>query len=137
MRILKTDSGHEIAVYSSAKEMPIGRYSDFQKYLISDIGVEQLNGFLERAKAYTEEAKQEDAIVEINNALQAITSLKSGVSILTYAFAVLVAQIDGNGVIDTTFEGLTRIIETLRSFDITQAEIEDAILDVKKKLNSN
>ena len=126
----------EIKIYSSAKEMPIGRYSDFQKYLIQDIGIEGLFSILNRAKSFSQEGMNKECEIEIDNANKAILSLKDGLPITSYCFAVLVAEIGLKQPLicnDTTIEGLNHTISLLEKLNITQKEIEDAIEEVKKK----
>ena len=133
MRTINFDGGRQIKLYSSAKEMPIGRYSDFQKYLISDTSFDFLVSSLKKSKAFLEESKFEDCSIEINNSLLAVLSLRGGVGTLSYAFAVMVAEIDYKTANDTTIDGLNAVIEQLKTMQITQQDIEDSVEDLKKK----
>lgn len=130
MKILTTSNGTEIKLYSSPKEMPIGRYSDFQKYLASEINIDSS---LARAKAFAEEGKADDCITEIDNAIFSLNEQKNSVGILTYCFAVFVAEIGGKVANDTTIEGLNTTIGALQSLNITQYEIESCVEELKKK----
>ena len=134
MKIIKSGD-HEIKVFSSAREMPIGRYSDFQKYLSSRTGIDGLNITLNKAKAYLQEGKLEDSEIEINNAITGVLSLQSGVDVLSYGFAIMVVEIDGKMANDTTIEGLNSTLEKLRDIQITQQDLEDSVIDLKKKIS--
>ena len=133
MKIIKTQSGVEVKIFSSAKDMPIGRYSIFQSYLVKNIGVESFLAFLNRAKVFLQEGDFENAEVEINNSITGVLSLNNGIGLHTHCFAILVAEIDGKQARDTTDEGLGVVIEQLKALNITQAEIEDSVEEVKKK----
>lgn len=127
MKILKDG---KIKVYSSGKEMPIGRYSLFQSYLAKSYDIELI---LQKAKAYMQEDKFEDCETEMNNAIFSLNEAKKGVGILTYCFAILVAEIAGKQANDTTIEGLDTVIAALNEMNVTQQDIEDCVEEVKKK----
>lgn len=122
-----------IKIFSSGKEMPIGRYSDFQKYLVQSIDINSLITTLNRSKAYCQEDRKEDCEIEIDNSIQAVLILNNGLSMQSYCFAILVAEIDGKQAKDTTIDGLDLIISQLNDIGLTQKDIEDSIEDVKKK----
>ena len=127
MKILKEG---QVKIFSSAKEMPIGRYADFQKYLSANS--DPVQG-LQRVKAFIQEGRNEDAITEIDNAIQASNEAKNSVGILSYPFAVLVAEISGKVVNDTTIDGLNRTVELLTEIGISQEDCDNAVEEVKKK----
>jgi hypothetical protein len=133
---MKLIRGGEVKIYSSAKEMPIGRYADFQKYLVQNIDVRDLTSILSKATAFSQEGMNKECEIEIENANKAILSLQTGIPITSYCFAVLVAEIGLKQPLicnDTTIDGLNQTISELNKLGITQQEIEDAIEDVKKK----
>jgi len=117
----------EIKIYSSPKEMPIGRYSDFQKYLAMDSSIVSK---MEKAKAYLQEGNLDAVEAEINNVISGCLSLENSLVIGSYAFVVLVAEIGGKPCNDTTIEGLT---DTLSKLNISQQDAESYISIVKKK----
>ena len=129
MKIITTKSGVEIKIFSSAKEMSIGRYSDFQKYLTTP----DLQTSLLRIKAFNQEGKAEDIDIEVNNAIEALLNLQSGIGVYTLPFACIVAEISGKVANDTTIDGLNTIVEQLKALDITQYDIEMSVEELKKK----
>lgn len=137
MKIVTTEGGAEIKLYSSAKEMPISRYIEFQKQVTIESGVgasiEAINSRFSRIKAFLEEGQIDNAMLENENALQACFSALSGVSYYTLAFACLVAEIGGELRDDTTQAGLEATVAKLRATDVKQQEIEDAVEEIKKK----
>jgi hypothetical protein len=135
MRTIKTTCNNEIKIYSSAKEMNVLRYSQFQKYLFSEINIESLKLALERAKAQIFEDEKEKTEIEISNAMYCLKELSSGVNTSGLAFAILVYEINGKKVEDISEDGLKSILEIIAAFEISQQDIEDASEDVKKKIN--
>lgn len=137
MKILKTRSGVEIKIYSSAKELTIARYSEFQKYLAMESSVESLEVKLRRAKAFIEEGQLDNTVKELDNAILSVKTILSGVSYLTYSFAILVAEIGLKVYSDITVEGLNAVISILKGFDLSMGVIEEEVGYVKKKLTAS
>ena len=136
-----------IKVYSSAKEMSIARYTEFQKYLAKDASVEGMLSRLERSKAFIEEGKKDESLIELNNAILDLNTVLSGVNTLSMAFAVLVAEIGlkvplrtfgityGHttriqACTDITEDGLKETISLLR---LSYGEIQEEVETLKKK----
>ncbi len=136
MKIITTNSGNKIKVYSSSKEMPSIRYAYFQKYLISDIGLEFLFETTKKAKAFVQEFKNEEAEIEITNIEQCANQLILGIGVLSRPFAIMVYEIDGEKQNDFTEDGLNLIIQKLEEFEVGQYEIESAVEELKKKIQS-
>lgn len=136
MRSLKTIQGSTIKTFSSPKEMTIGRYSEFQKYLMLESGIESLVSSLTKALAYSQEQKPEDCELEIQNSLNTINSVNDGVKVNSYPFAIFVTEINGEYFSDYTKEGLDLILEKLDKIGFSMAELVEEFEDLKKKLNS-
>jgi hypothetical protein len=128
MKSIITSRGTEIKIFSSPKELPIGRYSDFQKYLANSFNIV---GTLNRAKAFSQESQFENCEIEIDNAIYQIEELSKGISTTGLAFAVMIYSINGIVRDDTSEDGLKETLSLIG--DISQYEIEIAIEDVKKK----
>lgn len=137
MKLVTTDNGTEISIYGSAKELPITRYTELQKYLAMESGIgsniEAINMHYLRLKALIEEDKKTDAIMENENALLALRTLLNGVSYYGLAFGCLVARIGAEMCEDISEEGLFSTIEKLKVSGLTQGALEDAVEEVKKK----
>lgn len=139
MRILTSDKGVKITFYASAKECPIDRYIEFQKYLIIESGIgssiSDVSLRYSKIKAFIEEGKLQDALIENENAFKCVNSALNGVSYMSIAFACLVATMGGEICEDLTEEGLQLVAEKIKTCGLTQQNLEDSIEDVKKKIN--
>ena len=137
MRTLKTLNGNTVQVYSTAKEMPIVRYNEFQKYLLIDSGigadVETIDGHYAKQIAYIASDKKDDAIKEAENTRHALASVLSGINYGSMAFAVMVTHIDGVPYDDISEEGIERTVKVLEATGISQGEVEEATEVLKKK----
>lgn len=152
MKKLTTKSGSEIKLYSSAKELSIARYSEFQKYLAIDAGgVSGLSLSSQRIKAFIEEQQYEDAINESNNLNLRINDVLNGISYVCTAFAILVAEIGLKVPLlpflgrfspcrikkivceDISEDGLLQLIKILKSLDFTYSFVEEEVDILKKK----
>ena len=138
MRTLKTLNGNTVQVYSTAKEMPIVRYNEFQKYLLIDSGigadVETIDGHYAKQIAYIASDKKDDAIKEAENTRHALASVLSGINYGSMAFAVMVTHIDGVPYDDISEEGIERTVKVLEATGISQGEVEEATEVLKKKI---
>lgn len=137
MKSIKSKSGVVIKIYSSASECEMIRYKELQKYLIleSCIGdsFSSLEQRLLKLKALIEEGKNRDAILETENAIRGILSVKNGVSYTSMAFACLVAEIGGQVAKDISYEGLQVLSEQIEGLQLTFEELSSALDEVKKK----
>lgn len=137
----------DIKIFSSAKEMSIARYTEFQKYLAKEASTEGLLHKLERSKAFIEEGKKDESLVELGNAIFDLNTVLSGVNNLSMAFAVLVSEIGlkmplrAFGITyahtthihacnDITESGLVHTISLLR---LSYGEVQDEVETLKKK----
>lgn len=133
MKIIESN-GKIIKIFSSAKEMPIRRYNDFQRFIIEEVNLETLCLSLKRTKAFIQEAKYDESEIEVTNSLDILSDLFKGVSLASRCFAVLIYEIDGELISDITDEGLNRTLKILEEIGLTQFDIENAIEEVKKKI---
>ena|ERR1700761_5198603 len=137
MKIINTQKGIEIKIYSSGSELPIDRYMQFQKYLIleSSIGsdVTKINERYQRISAFIQEGKLEDALRENENALIAIRTALSGVHYTSMAFACLCKEVGKECAEDISEEGLQRTVELIQASGITAGDLDSAVEEIKKK----
>lgn len=132
-------NGIKIKMYSSPKEAPIKRYTEFQKYLAKDIGIEHLKPTLERVKSFTQESESNAEMVssiltELDNVQYIIDEINNGVNQASLAFASMVYSIDDVVYNDITEDGLKIVVEKLSDINITQYEIDTANEELKKKI---
>ena len=133
MRTIKTKSGIEVKIFSSAAELSIKRYNTFQKYLIIESSVEPLLVKLERSKAFIEEGKKDEGLIELKNSILCLNAVISGVGYYTYAFACLVAEIGNKPYSDITESGLDMVLDRLNEIEITYGEVVEVNETLKKK----
>lgn len=132
---------HSFKLWTSIKELPADRFSDFQKYLIQASGVGSdmaaVNAHFTNLDLFLSAGKLDEARQERLNLQRNIFYSLSGISIDSYVFACLVAELDGQPVTDFTEPGLSRTLETLKNWGITYGTIADTLDEVKKKLIAN
>lgn len=140
MRLITTEAGARITIYSEAKEMPIARYSELQKHSIISSGIgssaEEVDARYAKTAAFITEDKKVEALKELENARFAILSTLQGVNYATYCFACFVKTINDKYYNDLSEDGLDLVLTALKATGITQQEVEDAVEEVKKKIHS-
>lgn len=140
MREVKTDKG-TILVNESIKELPISRYTDFNKYIIQDTGIGSdvhaimkhfalLDSFLAAGKI--DDARRERLNLHFNFVV-AINKI----NITHISFAVLIKSINGQAIDDYSERGLERVCQTIGEIGVGRQELEGILSDVKKKLISS
>ena len=137
MKALTTPNGNTVLVYSTAKEMPIARYNEFQKYLLIESGIgasmEAVDTHYAKQVAYIASDKKDDAIKEAENTRHCIASILGGINYTSMAFAAMVSSIDGIPYDDISEEGIEKTVAILGTTGISQGEIEEAAEALKKK----
>lgn len=137
MRLITTQNGTKIKIFSSAKELTIDRYTELQKQIIisATIGDDAQSAIssVEKLKDFIEDGKYEDSVIQCKNLLQSLKFATYRQSCTSAAFAVLVAEIDGVAATDITTDGLLFTIEKLKESGITQGELEESVEELKKK----
>jgi len=130
-------NGHKLVFYHSAEEMPIRRYSKFQKYKLIESGVgsdmqavgehfQRLNEFL--AYNMTAEALQEGRNLYYN-----FYMILEELNVKSLAFASLLHSIDGQPFDDVSEDNLKSTVDTLSAWGLSQKTVEHWVGDVKKK----
>lgn len=140
MTELITSSGLKILYYANPKELPAGRFKDFQKYMFEDWGVgSDMNAVDSRlATAFTliGSDMKDKALQELYNLRLTFNFIIEKLSVKSYAFAVLIGSIDGESQTDYSENSLTRIVNRIGD-QITQQEMETVIEAVKKNLKAH
>ena len=121
----------EIKIFSSASEMSMFRYNEFQKLLILESG--DLDFVAERAESFIKDGKYDDALIELANLKQALSNVKNGLAYTSMAFACLVSSVAGIACTDITADGLNATLLLLAKYNLSQGEIFEHVEDVKKK----
>jgi hypothetical protein len=134
MRIVKVPGG-KILIRENPKELPIDLFTEFQKYVIQDVGIgtkiadvekhyHNLDSFI--AKGMIEEAAHYGLILAINR-----------ISIQHCSFAVLVSAVNNRPVKDYSESNLKNVIKKMSDMGLTQEHVEDILETVKKNLILN
>ncbi len=138
MTQIETENKTVIKYYSSAKECPMDRYTELQKWLVIESGIgsniESINARYLRLRAFIEEGRYADALIENENAFKATISALEGVSYISMAFACLVAAVGGETCDDITESGLQTTVQKIIKSGITYQELSDVVDEVKKKI---
>ena len=107
----------KIKIYDSIEELPMKRFHKYNKMLLVDSGLgSDLSDFdrhISRVAAFLKEGKTELAITEIENMRQNIYNIQAGIDPKMFAFACLVAEINGEGITDISDDALRALAEEL------------------------
>ena len=126
-----------VIIYDNINEMPISRYSDFQRGLMIDaqIGstIQDFDKIFNQAVQFMDGEKYTDVTQLLLNVRTGIYLAQQGQSPTNYAFASLVKSIDGVRIIDYSEDGLSKILEELDKLGLPQAKLNELLEDVKKK----
>lgn len=127
----------KIKIYDSIEELPMKRFHKYNKMLLVDSGLgSDLSDFdrhISRVAAFLKEGKTELAITEIENMRQNIYNIQAGIDPKMFAFACLVAEINGEGITDISDDALRALAEELGN--ITKKDLTDTMESVKKKID--
>ncbi len=137
MREVLTDQG-KFKISDSIKELPIDRFTEFQKYILQDSGIgstiEDVYRHSERLDAFLSSAKISEAVAERVNQHYNFFFMLNKVNITHFSFAVFVDSINDQPIEDYSEGGLKIVCEKLAKVKLRRGELEDILEDVKKKL---
>ncbi len=141
MRTVNLGSGNSFQIHESQKQLPINRYTDFQKYVLQDAGIgstmdavdrhyKMLDTFL--SGDAIEDARRERQNLHINLYLQI-----NQINIEHISFACLVHSINEKALEDFSENNLTEVCRQLGRMGLTQEMVSDVLENVKKNLVQN
>lgn len=140
MRTVLTPQG-SFQFSESIKELPIHRFSEFQKYLLQDSGIgstiEDVYRHSERLDIFLAAGKTQEAINERANQHFNFFFMLNKITITHLTFAVFVDSIDGEPVTDHSEANLLSVCERLGRVGLQRGELESILEDIKKKLIPN
>ena len=126
-----------VVIYDDINEMPISRYSEFQRGLMIDsqIGssIQDFDVKFGQFVKFMDAEKYEDATQIMLNLRQGIYLATQGKAPSNYAFATLVKSIDGVRITDYSQEGLQKILDELDEIGLPQSKLNETLEEVKKK----
>lgn len=136
MRKVDLPKGGFILINESSKELPINRFTDFQKYLIQDAGIGSTMGDVERHFGTLDQllsvGKVEEAARERYNLHFNLHLALNRISIRHLSFLTLVAAIDDNELIDYSEKNLLALSDDLGARGLTEELVVDILESVKK-----
>lgn len=136
-----TKGDHKIRLYASAEELPIKRYSKFQKYALIESGIgadiAAIGKHFGKLFEFLTFKMQEESLSEAKNLYYTFFSMLEELNVPGLAFACLVHSIDGEPLTDLTEENLLRVVETLSGFGISQKDVAEGNERLKKKSMTN
>jgi hypothetical protein len=140
MRTITTPKG-SLQILESIKELPIDRYSEFQKYLLQDAGIgsdiEAVYKHFEKIDIFLASDKIQDAINERTNQHFNFFFMLNKINITHLSFAVLVYAIDNQPITDYSETNLLLVCKRLGELGITHEQLTSVLEEVKKKLIPN
>lgn len=129
-----------IKYFATVKEMPAGRFKEFQKYLFEDWGVgttmKDVDLRLSNAFQLITNDSKDKALQEMLNLRLTFNYIINKLSIKSYALAVLFAEVGGVKKYDYSEDGLKVLVQWFEK-ELPQATIEQIVEDVKKNLKLN
>lgn len=143
MLIIKTATTpeHVIEVLDDTRTLAARRYMLFNKAWLkhANTGSSMLdaNVHLQRLGMFLNANNLEGCKGEFNNYVLTRQQLDQDVPEDITALACLVASIDGAAYTDLSDEGITRVAEQLLNTGITQHQVTDTVIRVKKKLTAS
>jgi hypothetical protein len=143
MRIIELATSN-VAVYirETPRELPINRYTDYQKYLIQAAGIGSTVGEVERhfnkLYSFLSSGQVENAARESQNLLYNIHLNINKIDIDSFAFLCLVDSVQERGkdpekIRDFSEAGLLRLCERLGGYGLTKGQVLEILGEVKKK----
>lgn len=137
MREVSTESG-KFKIRESIKELPIHRYSEFQKYLLQDSGIgstiEDVYRHFEKTDIFIAAGKMHEAAQERMNQHYNFYMMLNKISITDCAFCCLVDEVDGIKVTDYSESNLKAIGKLIGESGLQRGELDSILTEVKKNL---
>ncbi len=136
MRTVKLNDGNFFSIHESQKQLKINRFTDFQKYVLQDVGIgsttdhidehfKMLDTFL--GAEQIDEARRERHNLHIGLYLQI-----NRINIKHISFACLIDSINGEPLSDFSESNLASVCDQLGNMGLTEEMVSD-ILEVTKK----
>lgn len=126
----------KLKIYDSIDELPIIRFHKYNKYYLIDTclgsDISDIDYHIRRSIGYINTNK-DLAITELENLRRALHLINQTINAKHMAYAVLVAEIDGEKRDDLSDEGIKKTLEMLN--DIPKGWIDRLIESVKKKID--
>jgi hypothetical protein len=136
MRKIELPKGGQVLIHESSRELPINRFTDFQKFLIQEVGIGSTMGDVEKHFGALDQLiagnKMEDAARERYNLHYNLHLAINRISIKHLSFLVHIHSINGHELTDFSESNLLYIGEELGKLGLTEALVSDTLSDIKK-----
>jgi hypothetical protein len=110
-------AGHKVKLYDGVDDMPIPRYSAFNRMMLIDSGIggdiESVNDHIRTISMHIKRKDYESVAKELQNYQQNLHFIIQGLNPKMLAFAAMVASVDGEEVTDYSSENMQRIAKML------------------------
>lgn len=137
MREVKTNKG-TLLVKESVKEISIGRYTDFTKYVIQDVGIgsdiPSIDDHYRKIDTFLVNGRLAEARAERLNLHFCLILAINKINITHLCFALFIHKINGEQQDDYSEAGLIRICKLLDQVDLGRGDLETILSEIKKKL---
>lgn len=132
---------HKIQIFSDIDDTPIGRYNQFNLYMLADSGIgstlEDTQIRLNRIDTFLAAEELDSARTELINLQVNLYSIFEGISYPARAFVCLIANIDGKEKNDLSDEGIKETLNQLNEIGLTNKIVKETIQTQKKKLTDS
>jgi hypothetical protein len=140
LREVTTNRG-KLLLKESIKELTIGHYTEFTKYIVQESGIGSdmvsVNKHFNALDTFLANGKIDEARAERYNLHFNIVLALNKINITHMSFALFVYSIDGEEVKDYSESGLERICKRLAEVELGRGELETILSEIKKKLMTN
>jgi len=133
-------NGHDIEMYDSIQDLPIGRYEKHATYGIVDSSagssLYDIKGNITKAASLIDIDKDQAKQV-LQNAQVGIEMIVTSINPELMSFAVLVKSIDGEAHDDISEDGIRNTLDKIKKQGWIFSTISNALESIKKKLHRN
>lgn len=141
IQLKKPFSTTTIKIYDSIKELPIDRYTEFQKLLLQDDGIgSDMNAIASHFSKFHQfllAEKYEEANQEAKNLHNSFFYIVNGINVKSFCFASLIHSINGKELVDLSQENIEKTLKQLSNLGLTQGHVTDITEEVKKNFIPN
>lgn len=138
MRTVNLKSGNYFKIHESQKQLPINRYTDFQKYVLQDAGVgstiEDIDKHFKMLDTFLSADQMDDARRERYNLHIGLYLQINKINIEHISFACLIHSINDKELTDFSEGHLKQVCRELGEMGLTQDAVADILKGLKKNL---